>query len=687
MASPLEQLLARRNGFTPRLNAIARERAKERTNFKSARARKPELPHVSNIPVRTAAVSEQTAGTEIEVKRGSAESGSSPGWYEVQFQEPFIDDSTPHVVGTVVNREGDLRNEGPEQEPPEHDPGETEDTSFPDFSIDGASVDGVGIEPADLPDVSKSDKQVSQKDVGEFAVEGLEAVAEALDIADVNLQFNRNIQEVGIEFGEIQADVTDVDDRFTFESAWKSSARDIGEAYGVVTRQIIIDTVPDAGFNVDGQLANAFDQLYAELYGANSQTSNASGEGYLESAFGAFGAGLDDTMKDVFGDRAQDFLEGFDSTNTEMGSFARNTLTPKINQLGRDTDDTFQRIDNVFQQDIQPQLEANQEAVNIMKERIESAINDNFGLIEEQTQGQRDNVQQPLDELVTELEEAFASVDQDIDDLQNQFGTSIDQLNQNVNDAFAERDAAINDALATIADNTAASMEDMSSEVDGVLNDVIAIVQTALDDQNEVNNEAYQELAALSQNAMDQAPARVYEEIGAPDGQLIAPLQIRNIDETGFEFLGYDGGTAINWVAVGVVEGEGDSDGGTTESEMSISGPTSIPSGSEFSWTAGNVPSEADRVEWDFGDGSTATGTTASHTYDTAGQYTMVATAASGGQTLDSADLTITVSSGGGDGGGGGGDGGEEPPGDDLPLPEPPGILPIFRDLEGISEE
>jgi len=687
MASPLDRLLARRNELTPRLNRIAREEAKERTNFRPAEIRTPELPHISNIPVRTAATSEVSGGTSLEVKRGSAESSSSRGWYEVEFQQPFLDGSVPNVVGTVVNREGDLENEGPEQEQPEHDPGETEDTSFPDFSIDGVSVDGASASAADVPSVSKTRKEVSEKEVGDFAVEGLEAVAEALDIADVNLQFNRNIQDIGLEFGEIQADVTDVDDKFTFESAWKSSARDIGQAYGVVTREIIIDNVPDAGFNVDGQLANAFDELYAELYGANSQTSNASGEGYLESAFGAFGAGLDDTMKDVFGDRAQDFLEGFDSTNREMGSFAKNTLTPKINELGTQTDETFQRVDNVFQADIQPQLQQNQEAVNIMKNRIEEAINENFGLIEEQTQGQRDNVQQPLNELVSELEESFAAVDEDIDQISEQTSVSIEQLNANLQEAFDQQTANTNDALASIADNTAASLEDMSSEVDGVVNEVIGIVQTALDEQNEVTNEAYGELTALSQNAIDQAPARVYEEIGAPDGQLIAPLQIRNVDETGFEFLGYEGGTAINWVAVGVAEGE---EGDTGTAQMSISGPTSIPSGSEQTWTAAGVPSDADSVEWNMGDGTTLSGTSVNHTYTSSGEYVIEATARTSGEATETANLNINVSgqAGGGNGGGdGGGDDGEPQPPGDGQLPEPPGIFPIFRSLEGISEE
>lgn len=680
MSSPIDRLLARRNSLTPRLNQLARERALERTNFRPAEIRQPELPHISNIPVRTAATTEETTQTEIEVKRGQAESGSGRGWYEVEFQEPFLDGTTPNVVGTVINREGDLENEGPEQEQPEHDPGEADDTSFPDFSIDGASVESVTAEAADVPDVSPSNKEVSEKEVGDFAVSGLEAVAEALEINDVTLGFNRNIQDIGIEFGEINPEVTDVSDEFTFESAFQSTVRDVGEGYGVVTREITHEVLPVLpGANLPDIFADFFDQVYAELYGANSQTSDATGSGLFEDAFGFIGSEIDDAATTAFGDRANDFTQGFDMTNREMGTFARETLAPKINDLGSQTDETFQRVDNIFQADVEPALRQNQEQVNVMKDRIQQAINENFGLIEEQTQEQKERVEQPLNELVTELEEAFGAVDQDIDEIQSQTRTSIEQLNTNVSEALSQQSATTNEALNQLSEDTAASMEEMSSEVDAVINEAIGLIQEALDDQNEVTNEAYGELTALSQNAIDQAPARVYEEIGAPDGQLIAPLQIRNVDEEGFEFLGYEGGTAINWVAVGPVESTGG--GGTTEG-MTISGPTAFPANSEQQWTAVGTPQGTDSIQWNFGDGGTANGTQVTHTYTQTGQYTLQATAMEGGQTVDTADLTVSVSGqtgGGGDGGDGGGgdDGGQpEPP---EGLPEPPGVFPIFR--------
>ncbi|MBX5482162.1 MAG: metallophosphoesterase [Myxococcaceae bacterium] len=52
-------------------------------------------------------------------------------------------------------------------------------------------------------------------------------------------------------------------------------------------------------------------------------------------------------------------------------------------------------------------------------------------------------------------------------------------------------------------------------------------------------------------------------------------------------------------------------------------------------------------IAWDFGDGATATGSTVEHTFQSAGQYTVKATATSGDQTA-TASTTVTVRSGNG---------------------------------------
>jgi hypothetical protein len=52
---------------------------------------------------------------------------------------------------------------------------------------------------------------------------------------------------------------------------------------------------------------------------------------------------------------------------------------------------------------------------------------------------------------------------------------------------------------------------------------------------------------------------QVNSSIGAPKGEALSPVQIRNVDESGFEFLGYQGGMKIHWNAIGT-PGEGGTD-------------------------------------------------------------------------------------------------------------------------------
>jgi outer membrane protein OmpA-like peptidoglycan-associated protein len=63
---------------------------------------------------------------------------------------------------------------------------------------------------------------------------------------------------------------------------------------------------------------------------------------------------------------------------------------------------------------------------------------------------------------------------------------------------------------------------------------------------------------------------------------------------------------------------------------LSLDGPTSVQTGEEVSYAASVNAEEADRpltYQWDFGDGSTGSGMTASHTFRTPGTYTVRFTA------------------------------------------------------------
>jgi hypothetical protein len=87
--------------------------------------------------------------------------------------------------------------------------------------------------------------------------------------------------------------------------------------------------------------------------------------------------------------------------------------------------------------------------------------------------------------------------------------------------------------------------------------------------ENRVNS-ALSEVTAQAETAVNESLTVLYDTMGMPKGELMVPVQIRNVTNEGFEFLGYEGGTKIQWNAmsrsgagnvVGSPVGGGGSDG------------------------------------------------------------------------------------------------------------------------------
>ncbi|MCF2237782.1 PKD domain-containing protein [Halobacterium salinarum] len=74
-----------------------------------------------------------------------------------------------------------------------------------------------------------------------------------------------------------------------------------------------------------------------------------------------------------------------------------------------------------------------------------------------------------------------------------------------------------------------------------------------------------------------------------------------------------------------------------------------IEPGTAVTVDAGDTTGSVDSYEWAFGDGTTAAGVTASHTYDAAGEYTIELTVTTGDGTTDTATQQITATTSPGD--------------------------------------
>lgn len=68
-------------------------------------------------------------------------------------------------------------------------------------------------------------------------------------------------------------------------------------------------------------------------------------------------------------------------------------------------------------------------------------------------------------------------------------------------------------------------------------------------------------------------------------------------------------------------------DGGGGGDNFAIDGPSTVNVGESNTWSATNLPTDTDRVEWDFGDGTTDTGQSVTHTYSSTGNFSITAEA------------------------------------------------------------
>jgi len=79
---------------------------------------------------------------------------------------------------------------------------------------------------------------------------------------------------------------------------------------------------------------------------------------------------------------------------------------------------------------------------------------------------------------------------------------------------------------------------------------------------------------------------------------------------------------------------------------MEIRGREAVETGEQGQWSAVDVPSEADELVWDMGDGTrlrTDPGSPVNHTYQNTGDFTIRVQAVSNGGAIEEAAATVTV--------------------------------------------
>lgn len=427
-----------------------------------------------------------------------------------------------------------------------------------------------------------------------------------------------NVSQVKNEFQEIGS--------FSFQSRLVGATTDTGqELYDAGEKyfqEMPVDWVTDP-------LINAWDQIMKEVYGYGD--SRASDAGFVEIFWSNVGAELDDTLDTELGKRffdngrvADRVDEAFDAFQQDVTSltqdFAANIeqeVGSSLDEVASNLETTQQDVDSEFSSvnaevnqsfdDLQVFIEDELVAfVTDMEEQLNTFINEDLQDSLLSIDDALIDTEQELNALSTELNDELSILSDDIEvgfqDLavvvEEEFNSSVGQTQAQVNDALANLEVSINDnfisveeqvnnSIIDIQETSNVAIEDLEAEINAALEDLqIDTNDTVIDIEEQVNNRlddvdtnfanlndrlnnALAEITAQAEVALNESIELLYSTMGMPEGELMVPVQIRNVTSEGFEFLGYQGGTKIDWVAMGRTGSQIDigrsGDGGTDD--------------------------------------------------------------------------------------------------------------------------
>lgn len=83
------------------------------------------------------------------------------------------------------------------------------------------------------------------------------------------------------------------------------------------------------------------------------------------------------------------------------------------------------------------------------------------------------------------------------------------------------------------------------------IEDVMSKANRLKDDNTDVQNWASEQVSDQAQQAYNETPRALYSALGFPLGVKIAPFHHRNVTRGGFQYLGYEGGMDIHYIAMG----------------------------------------------------------------------------------------------------------------------------------------
>lgn len=323
---------------------------------------------------------------------------------------------------------------------------------------------------------------------------------------------------------------------------------------------------------------DALDFVVEQLVGYDRETINKTNEELtkfrqqLVGGNGAFEA-LETTIEAEIAGLLEEELSNLntladetDNSFNQVGSqvdAALNNIQSEINaEIQSSFNELQSQINVLANEDIQSSLESIDGALTNTEAEINdlsAEVSEQLQVLSEQTNANFTNVTQEIQDQINVInDEVQVSINEGLNDVVGQVNSNLTDLGAQTNEALIvtkedinltleELQQQVNEQTQSIQEETNESIADLEQQ----FNETVSELNSNTDDLENRINSALSELTAQAEASVNESLSVLYETMGMPKGELMVPVQVRNVSNEGFEFLGYQGGTKIQWTAMG----------------------------------------------------------------------------------------------------------------------------------------
>jgi len=246
---------------------------------------------------------------------------------------------------------------------------------------------------------------------------------------------------------------------------------------------------------------------------------------------------------------------------TSINDQSEQTQT-QINELSNTTQTQLTELRDSIENQIIQNNDAIRDSINVlngnvrdelisMNTNIENVINNVVADADTELKNFKTNVEDNMNTTIDEIRNNNNIVETTLQDMNSNIDSTISGMNSDIENTITSMNQEVDEQMKGLSNDTQSELVDMRDDIEGQINALSDDIEAALNEYNQNITNAYNDITALAEQSLNESTNQVYEAIGAPAGQAISPVQIRNVDETGFEFLGYRGGLTIHWNAIG----------------------------------------------------------------------------------------------------------------------------------------